>query len=386
VPEAARNPKYDGRIVLLPNVAEVRAGDILLTFNAESQDRKGSKGSKLIRAATRGTFSHAMICSVPPTFVEAVGAGVSTISLQRCFAHRWQNVRLLRFPDANIAANAAKLAQFEVGRDYSVPRAIASVFPQDVVEKIKDKGIFCSALVAQVFAAAGAEAFKEFAIEKTTPATIERMDCLLDITRRVFVESLAPSNIEEMSALDGDRVPSLAGRQTEINNRYANALGPIADRFASTYPEAGLTPPITFFQVLQFIMSANDRISIIAQKRRATFLRDLAALDQKGAELLESGELQEVFSEINAADQKTDQRNLEESFQAHPDIDLRAMHNYRRTARTQLEQRKQAVEEFREWGLQRSRALAAYVAIQHETLEPYERRIALLDEILDRIG
>ena len=118
--------KYGGVAVYLPVVSRFRPGDILLTLNTESDDRKELRVSRVIARATRGRFSHALICSIPPTFIEAIGPGVSTISLARCFAHNLKNVRALRYPDREVSAKAASLARLEVGRDYSRAKAIAS--------------------------------------------------------------------------------------------------------------------------------------------------------------------------------------------------------------------------------------------------------------------
>lgn len=384
--EPAHNSKYDGVIVLLPDIARLRAGDILLTFNAECENPTEAKQSRMIRRTTGGSFSHAMMCSVPPTFIEAIGAGVSTISLARCFAHNLENVRVLRLPDAELAAKAAALVQLEVGRDYSVPRAIASVLPQSVIERITDKGIFCSALVAQVYTSVGAPQFRGIEVDKTTPATIERLPGLNDVTAQIFREALAPNNIEEMCALDGERVPSLSEAQTEINNRYAKALWPATDRLVATYPEAELEAPITLFQVIQFIMQALDSVTKIAPSRRLAFETEVAALDRQAAELLGSGEMASVLREIVAFDQTVDERNLRESFNPRPDIDVRAMRSYLETSEAQFASRKEALDSFIAWGAERSRALTAYIDYQRETLLPIERRQTLLREILGRIA
>lgn len=179
------NHKYNGRTVLLPEVDSLQPGDILLSFNAESTDRGDGKVAGVIRAATKGRFSHALICSAPPTLIEAIGRGVSTLSLARCFAHSLDNVRVLRYPDAEVARKAASLVQLQVGRDYSISRAILSVFPEQTITKINDHGIFCSALVAQVYVNAGAEIFASTAVDRTTPATIDQLNVLIDITRDV---------------------------------------------------------------------------------------------------------------------------------------------------------------------------------------------------------
>lgn len=384
--DVPRNAKYDGLTVLLPDVSRLRPGDILLTLNAEGDDPKGTKMSRAITRTTRGRFSHALICSTPPTFVEAIGPGVSTLSLARCFAHKGENVRVLRYPDTNVATKAARLAQLEVGREYSTAKAVASILPQQVIDKIADHGIFCSALVAQVFSAAGAAEFSETAIEKTTPATIDLLDGLVDITSDIFKPALAPSNIEIMSALDGNRVATPSSRQTEINNRYANALRPAASRIALMYPDAGLVVPTTLFQTIKFIMDAVDAIPIVDVPRRLDFEAELAELDRQAADLMDTGEQAELLRGIIDVDAAQLQRNLTESFKANPDINVQAMRNYLEVSLTQLEARRRALQSFIDWGMERSRTVRSYVALQEQTLKPIQQRVALLREILRRVS
>ena len=375
--------KYGGVAVYLPVVSRFRPGDILLTLNTESDDRKELRVSRVIARATRGRFSHALICSIPPTFIEAIGPGVSTISLARCFAHNLKNVRALRYPDREVSAKAASLARLEVGRDYSRAKAIASVFPQQIIAKIAVHGTFCSALVAQVFTAAGASAFSSLAVDKTTPATIDEMDCLEDITSDVFRPALAPNNIESLSALD---VLSPSARQTEINNRYAKALMPTISRIIAAYPEIGLDAPITFFQIIQFIMDAMDASLTVDLAKRSAFKAAVATLDEQAAALFGAGEQLDLLLEIIELDDAQLQRNLDESFKADPDIDISAMRSYLVTSINQLQERRAAVQPFIEWGIKRSRVLAHYIALQEHTFEPIERRVSLLKEILGRVG
>lgn len=102
---------YDGRIVLLPDVGRLRVGDILLTRTTQLAGFVEGTQSRKIRMKTGGLFSHAMICAEPPTMVEAIGTGVSTLSLSRCYVHGWESVRVLRHPDAALAQAAASAAQ-----------------------------------------------------------------------------------------------------------------------------------------------------------------------------------------------------------------------------------------------------------------------------------
>jgi hypothetical protein len=344
MPESRRRAKYDGKMVFLPRVDQIRSGDILLTFNAESGDRRGMKQSRLIRAATKGSFSHAMMCSSPPVFVEAIGTGVSTLSLARCFAHDIANVRLLRYPNPEIAGRASRLIQDEIGRDYSVARAVRSVFPADVLDRVEDHGIFCSALVAQTYISAGSDIFRLVAADRTTPATIERLQGLEDITAIAFRSALAPNNIEEMSALDGDRAPTLSARQTAISGECARQLWPQADALAKAYPEVELLPLPTLYGLLRFVVDAPERMERIPADRRATFIGALMALDEALASFLDRGELQALIRQIIAQDDATITRDIGESFREKPDIDLEAMKAYLAAGRQQLADRTRGIE------------------------------------------
>lgn len=382
----SRNPKYDGLMIFQPDISSLRSGDILLTKNAEGDDKKDLKQSNIIARASGGRFSHALICSVPPTFVEAIGLGVSTLSLARCFAHSLENVRVLRHQDQGVAEKAGSLAQLEIGRDYSVAKAVSSVFPQYLIAKIKDTGTFCSALVAQVFISAGASSFAATPIEKTTPATIDEMMDLVDITAKVFRRILSPMNIEAFTALDGDRVISPSAHQTEIYNRYAKEVVPDARSIASGYPEAGLDSPNTFFEIILLIMKAMDVIQIVHSEKRSAFEAELTALDNKVADLFGKGELLIVSKEMENLEGAELERSLKESFEQIPDIDMQAMRDMLNTSKEQLERRNDSLVGFINWGVERSRSVAHYVELHAAVVRFLELRVTTLQEIVGRIG
>ncbi len=380
------NPKYDGLMIFQPIVSRLKSGDILLTKNAESDKRKDLKQSDIIARATGGRFSHALICSVPPTFVEAIGLGVSTLSFARCFAHSLENVRILRHPNPAIAEKAGSLAQLEIGRDYSAVKAIASIFPQQLIAKIKGTGIFCSALVAQAFISAGDSSFAGTPVENTTPATIEKMTGLVDVTDKVFQRILSPMNIEAFSALDGDRVISPSALQTEIYNRYAKEVVPDATRIASTYPGAGLGAANTVFDTLLLIMKAIDAIQTIPSEERSNFESEVMALDNKLANLFDRGELLAVSKEMEKLDGAELQRSLKESFEQSPDIDMQAMLSMLEASKEQLEKRQESLASFRSWGSNRSRSLTHYVELHAAVVSFLDLRVATFTEIIGRIG
>lgn len=381
-----RMEKYDGREIFLPNIANLLAGDILLSRNAESESRKALLQSSTIRRFTSGSFSHAMICSDPPTFVEAVGRGVGTLSLGRCFAHSLDNIRVLRYPDAAVAAEAARIAQFAIGQEYSVRLAMFSIVPREIVEEVVDRGTFCSALVAQAFAAAGAPEFKATEAVKTTPATIEGLTILRDVTGSLFRPAISPSNIEHMNPLDGDAVDSPAAAQAKINNRYAAALRPFADQIASDYPEAGLKQPVTLFDIMEFITSAMDRTGRVDLRRQADYAAAVRVLDVEAAGLLNSGELSGLLDTIIGIDDARIFAIMTESFRPTPDIDIVSIRNYVATTIGGLDHRQGALDRLSAWGLHRSKALTAYVAIESRVIEPMKRRRHALEEILARIA
>src|SRR5262249_5765908 len=134
----ARNPKYDGLHVYKIDVSKIRAGDVLLTRNVETSSTKGRLQSSAIMRATRGSFSHALLCTVPPTFIEAIGHGVSNLSVLTCFAHDLKNVRLLRYHDASIAAKAGSEALPLVGQKYSIKKAVRSILPSAKLAEVPD--------------------------------------------------------------------------------------------------------------------------------------------------------------------------------------------------------------------------------------------------------
>lgn len=381
----AHNPKYDGLYVYAPLVSALRPGDILLTHNVEGGDLKGKALSQTILAASGGSFDHALICTAPPTFVEAVDIGVCTLSLQRCFTHSLPTVRVLRYADPAVAAHAAQRAQLQVGRTYSKRKAAASVFSETIIDEIKHKGIFCSALVAQAFTDAGAPEFAATKVSKTTPATLEKMACLIDVTDQVFRKILSPPNIEAMSALDGARAETPSVRQTFITMAYAATLVPAADAIVEAFPEAELEPADTFFDAMQFVVRAMDARGKIPEPRRADFDAHVAILDDMAALCVSSGELlavQDALAEIETAEM---QRDLAESFKLKPDIDLVATREVAHTTIGQIEGRQTAIDELTAWSAGRSKALTAWAKLQAPTIVSLKARLATCREILGRL-
>lgn len=383
--KAGSNRKYDNLMVLLPNVAALRAGDLVLTRNRHGTKAAGRTMSKVILKTTGGNFDHVMICTVPPTLLEAVTAGVGNLSLARAFAHDLTGVRVLRYHDARVAAAAASAALTYVGRPYAHAGAATSIFPVGVFGEISGNNIFCSALVAQVFQKAGAPEFAATSVEKTTPATIERMASLTDVTAEVFVAGLAPRNVEEMAALDGDRTPSPIDKQVALFATYFLLLESKAQAIVSRHPQSSLAAPQSFLSCLQFLMSAYDAAANAPPAVQATLLFELTAFDDAVLVLINKGDWEALQAEASLQDAATTKRDLEESLKPKPDIDRRALAGLKDATAKQLEGRSGAVAGIQDWGVGRSKTIDRYLAIAEETLNSLRHRALAIAEIEKRL-
>lgn len=375
---------YYGRLVYLPDVSRLLPGDIMLTTDVEGGEFKGRKQSSAIRAATRGRFSHALICSTPPTFVEAIGPGVSTLSLARCFTHDIANVRLLRYPDAAVANSAAALVQLEIGRSYSFKRAVRSIFPPDVLAEIDDPGVFCSALVAQAFANAGAPPFTRWPANHTTPATLDNMPGLIDITARMFRQTLAPSNINILSALDGERIETPSVEQTALSKRCAEFVHPIAAALAEAYPETRLDMVPTLFGLVEFVVRAYEATGVVASDKQAAYRARVAEVDRQLERFVSNGEYQAMLAKGLATDQPLISAALHASFMAPETIDKLAMRSLLTTSANEIAVRRDALTHWRTRGAM-SQAAMAYLEVDAWVADQLTMRSKALEEILARI-
>ena len=379
-----RDPDYDGRYVFLPDVSQLRAGDIVLTSSVESRDAHTRALSKRICDATGSRYSHVLICTSPPTLAEANSSGVSSLTLGNCFVHALENIRVLRHADDAIARNAAAVAQQRIGQEYSIRQALQSLSSDGVIRKNADDGTFCSALVAQAFRKAGAIEFQAVPVERTTPRTFEGIGGLADVTKQIFHPALAPQNVERMSALDGDYAPTPSSPQTEVFQRYSKAARPQADRIVSEFPEAGLDRQTTYFGMLTLILDADRKVASIPEVRRVEFLSAIAELDTALAAQQADGAVETLLDDILASDSLRLQRDLEETFSANPDIDVAAMQSLYETGKDSLSARQTALDSMRAG---RARAsVERYCALQERTIRFGRQRQTVVEEILRRLG
>jgi hypothetical protein len=378
-----RNPKYDGLHVYKIDVAELLPGDVLLTRNVETASSKGKLQSNAIMRATRGNFSRALLGTVPPTFIEAVGHGVSNLSAVTCFAHDLKNVRLLRYHDLSIAKSAGSEALPLLGQRYSIRKAVRSILPSATLAEVPDNELFCSALVAAAFRKTGAKELETVDPMKVTPATLEKAAYFTDVTEAVFVRILSPSNIEEMSALDGDRAVSPLGGQAELSQEFCSALLPMIRNLIDGTPELTFKKvPANFLECLMFIAAAQAASSKLPSEIGSNVRMKISAIDNAAYELLADGRFEEMQRNATARDEKSLQYTINQSFLPDPDIDLEDTRALIAATRQQISSRS-TLFDYRE-RMEGTQATKKWLEVSTEIVEVLKRRLAGLEESFRR--
>ncbi len=373
-----RNPKYDGRYVYVIDVAKLRPGDVLLTRNAETSSMKEGYQSSAIALATGGNYSHAMLCTVPPTLIEAVGHGVSNVSAQRCFIHDFKNVRLLRYPDVAVAKDAGSCALPYLGQHYSIRKAVQSILPNTKLARMADDKLFCSALVAAAYRKAGAKELEHIDPMRVTPATLEKANYFSDVTAEVLVRVLSPNNIEELSALDGDRQPSPLDRQAELFQDFTGILLPKIREFIKTTPELTFKlVPTTFLECVQFIEAARRICEETLDSQEAR--NKISEIDDVAYALLADGRYEKMQADATSQDEGSIRYTIEQSFMPRPDIDLRETRALIGATRQQIASRS-AISQRKKT----SRVGIKWREISDEIVNVQKRRLVGLEESFQR--
>jgi hypothetical protein len=373
-----RNPKYDGLYVYVIDVSKLRPGDVLLTRNAETSSMKEGYQSSAIALATGGNYSHAMLCTVPPTLIEAVGHGVSNLTAQRCFVHDLKNVRVLRYPDVAVAADAGSCALPYLGQHYSIRKAVQSILPNTNLARMGDDKLFCSALVAAAYRKAGAKEFEHIDPMRVTPATLEKANYFSDVTAEVFVGVLSPKNIEEMSALDGDRQPSPLDKQAELFQEFSGTLLPKVRDFIKITPEVTFERvPTTFLECVPFIEAARGICEEMPASQEAR--NKIAEIDDVAYALLADGRFEKMQADATAQEAGSIRYTIEQSFMTRPDIDLRETRALLAATRQQIASRSA-----RSQRKETSRVGIKWREISDEIVGVQERRLVGLEESFQR--
>ncbi|WP_062346013.1 YiiX/YebB-like N1pC/P60 family cysteine hydrolase [Novosphingobium sp. CCH12-A3] len=129
-------------------VERLQPGDIVLTATS-------GKVGKVVRRATKGEVSHAMICVQHGSTIDSTDGGVQASNIQRELYGAEDTVIVLRLrqpPDLLALLAIIEFARSEIGTRYSKIEAARTVIGGP---KPRSKQMFCSRLVARAYAAAG---------------------------------------------------------------------------------------------------------------------------------------------------------------------------------------------------------------------------------------
>ncbi|TYT24956.1 hypothetical protein FZO89_00925 [Luteimonas viscosa] len=204
----------------------LRPGDIIATRTP------GSFVSGAIKTATRGEFSHVIICTRPPICVESAEFGVVKISLRRFLINDIANVRVLRHCDADNLRDdlesAASYAESKVEREYADIDVLTAVL--SMVPSVEHGKFFCSQLVAAAYASAGLPIIQGRPPEKTTPADIAMSSQFVDVSAdcvRLADESERHIRISFESFLDAKSAQSAHEEEIEIKRSVVAEIAPL---------------------------------------------------------------------------------------------------------------------------------------------------------------
>lgn len=291
----------------LPLTDKIRPGDIILVRG----DNLASKG---IRAATRGQFSHAMICVDPPTMIEAVPGHVRNLTLSRCYIENIKNIRVLRYPDQSISVKAAREASLWLDMPYSFLAAICSL--KNMPSRHSDRGVFCSRLVAEAFRKAGGDFLDGQPTSKITPAMIEAEPILQDITASSFELAPAGYNLGALSALDVGVLPWVVDEIPQIRRSCAEDVLPALREYENAYPTKKIIP--SFMRIIELLVDGEELSTHGAESER----KHLAAIDRALYAAILSNNLKASYCNLVKTMEEETAHLISDSFQSTPNFDI----------------------------------------------------------------
>ncbi|WP_422059571.1 YiiX/YebB-like N1pC/P60 family cysteine hydrolase [Sphingopyxis sp.] len=211
-------------------VEALQPGDIVLTATS-------GKISRLVRRASKGMVSHAMICVQHGSTIDSTDDGVQASNIQRELYDADDYVAVLRLRDPLSDIGLHRLIDFarsEVGTSYSKVEAARTVMGGP---KPRTRKMFCSRLVARAYAAAGIPLVMD--PDYCTPEELRTSSLLCevaDILQDVSEAELAawdarPNPVAEMQRLHNEILDFARSIDPSIEN--FNDL----DTFVQQHPE-----------------------------------------------------------------------------------------------------------------------------------------------------
>jgi uncharacterized protein YycO len=185
VRQRLRRRRWSRRRYYNLNVDALRPGDVIFSTERAAE-------SFAIRTATGSPYSHAAIYLGHAQYAEAVGLGVRVRAVSTIVKERVKVIRLKRnaVPDAQtVAARAADKVNIYLHSPYWTKGAILSIFRDAQVEE--RRSLFCSHLVAKVYADVGVEVIDGYEPLKVTPGDLANSIKFEDVTKQILVPAQA---------------------------------------------------------------------------------------------------------------------------------------------------------------------------------------------------
>lgn len=177
-------------------------GDIVLTAD-------GGKTSRLVRLASKGAVSHAMICVQSGSIIDSTDFGVQAHNIQRELYpadDRVQVFRLCKPLSASRLGAVIDFARSEIGTRYSKIEAARSVLAGP---RPRNRQLFCSRLVARAYAHAGIQLVAD--ADYCTPEELRRSALLIEL------KDMTELGLEEEIDAWAARPNPIAGMQASQN-------------------------------------------------------------------------------------------------------------------------------------------------------------------------
>jgi hypothetical protein len=180
----AKRAESEGFFVF--NAQNLRAGDVFLS------SVPNHAVSVVVRTVTGSRFSHAAICTKPPSFLEAVGTGVRPFSALGIGVRDkgWVCVLRLRQTVENhesLAEGAGAQALRYITQGYWLSGAVATKLPG---LRLRERSrLFCSHLVSRAYEEAGLHLLPGKVSSETTPEDLWRSALLIDVTDHVLMRT-----------------------------------------------------------------------------------------------------------------------------------------------------------------------------------------------------
>jgi Permuted papain-like amidase enzyme, YaeF/YiiX, C92 family len=261
------------------DVANLRAGDVVL-------ERGLRWTSRIIRAADRGKYSHALIFLGGTDFLEAVNMGSRVITYLRVVITDPSAWVVLRHPDAQTAERAAHKARNLAHKKYGKIAAIRSILPF----RFKDDPscLFCSQLVAEAYQRAGVILVRGKVPRQITPRLLHDASALKPL-QQIPIRKQLSRNVAPLDR-DAGYANSVTAEEMRASQNAFDAVQPELDRLSRTLEVSPIPGSLT--ELFQFLMQAEaegkDVAPVVEQLERALEHEEYFDLSSRSARQAEA--------------------------------------------------------------------------------------------------